>query len=334
MKVLLAIDWHPLTIGGVQSHVRNLAQKLKERGAEVAIVSKPLNNAKNKLCESLDSKFLTCIPALFPIDTPLNLPDYDELKKVIEKFSPDVIHAHHAFTPLSLMSLLIAEELGIKRVLTNHSITIGYNISNLWKKVANTFLLPYKLYISKAQVIISVSRAADNFISNFADNIPRVIIPNGVDTDFYSPSRSSLSEDSMKILFVGRLVFRKGAHVLVRAFKIVCKEVKDAKLEIVGRGYMTPLLVTLIERLGIRDKVFFYDLVNELTKKKLYDESALVALPSLYGESFCITALEAMSMQKPVVASRCGGLEEIITDDYDGLLVEPNNHVQLAEKIV
>lgn len=331
MRVLLATDWHPSTIGGVQSHVRSLALKLQKLSVEVAVVSKPCECAQ-AYCSDHFSRNLTHVPVVLPIGMPLSPPAYDELKSVVREFNPDVVHAHHAFTPLSLMSLAVAEELRIARVLTNHSITIGYNVSKLWRSVASTLLLPYKLYISKAQLIISVSRAADSFVSNFAENSWRTIIPNGVDTDFYSPKNGV--PESSRILFVGRLVLRKGAHVLLRAFKKVSREDRDVVLSIVGSGYMLPILLALAEKLDLKGRVLFHGQVDDVVKRDLYGDSTLVALPSLYGESFCVTALEAMSTGKPVVASSCGGLKEIISDGRDGLLTEPGDHEELADCII
>lgn len=332
MRIVLALEWHPSSIGGVQSHVRDLAFNLSKLGHEVFIISKnsSSNGIRGAIVQNNTFKLYT-IESSAPFSTMITLSTLDQLKMLIRKIDPDIVHAHHAFTPIPLLSLHFAETYNIPRILTNHSITIGYEYERLWK-VSSYILLPYRYYISKAQTIISVSRAADKFISKFVGkDVRRVVIPNGVDTERFKPPKKEPTTPT--ILFIGRLVYRKGVHVLLKAFSLVVREEPDAKLVIAGKGYMMSILKTLAAKYGIRDKVVFKGYVVEESKIELYRRSSIVVVPSIFGESFGIVAIEAMASGRPVIASSVGGLQEIVSDGKDGFLVRPNSFKELAEKI-
>ena len=331
MRILLALEWHPFSVGGVQSHVRDLASYLSRLGYEVFVISKDFNSQGVTKYQYTILKYYT-VKSLLPFNTIIVPPDPVQLKKLIRRIEPDIIHAHHAFTFIPLLSLRIAEIYKIPRILTNHSVMLGYDYKLLWK-TSSYILLPYRYYISRAQVIISVSRAANKFISKFiGDGIRRVIIPNGVDTERFKPSNNEFFMPT--ILFLGRLVYRKGAHVLLKAFELIVREEPEARLIIAGRGYMMPILKTLSVKYGIKDKVIFKGYVSEEEKPELYKSSSIVAIPSIYGESFGIVTLEALASGKPVVASNIGGLQEIITDGEEGFLIPPNSPKDLAERVI
>ena len=331
MRILLTTEWHPLSIGGVQSHVRDLALNLSALGHEVFIVSRAGNNSMLAGQDTGVSKHYI-VKSLLPLNIIIIPPDPFHLKTLITNIKPDIIHAHHAFTFIPLLSLRVGEIYSIPRILTNHSVMIGYDYEFLWR-TSSYFLLPYRYYISKAQVIVSVSKAADKFISGFIkSNVKRVIIPNGVDINRFKPPKEDPSEPT--VLYIGRLVYRKGIHILLKAFSYVVKEEPDARLVVAGKGYMEPILRTLASKLGIQESIVFRGYVPESEKPGLYRRASMVVIPSIYGESFGIVALEAIASGRPVIASNTGGLREIIDDGIEGFLVEPSSPQALAEKII
>ncbi len=326
MRIVLVTDWSPTSVGGVQSHVGGLAKWLEKRGAKVYVVSK---GSGDLLAEQ---EGLVEVKPIIPVDTVLAPPNPLKLRDVLEELRPDVVHAHHAFTPLSLLSILAAKSLGICRVLTNHSITIGFEYELLWRTTSYSLLFPYRYVLSKADAIISVSRAADCFISSFADgSVPRYVIPNGVDTEVYSPHQSETQD--LRVLFLGRLVYRKGAHVLLLAFKELVEEMREAELVIAGKGVMEPFLRALSSALGLGSRVKIVGGVSKQRKLELLRSAAVVCVPSLFGESFGLVAAEAMACGKPVVATSVGGLPEVVEHGRTGLVVEAGDHVALANAL-
>jgi glycosyltransferase involved in cell wall biosynthesis len=140
-------------------------------------------------------------------------------------------------------------------------------------------------------------------------------------------------EKEHMILSVGRLVWRKGYKYLIDAMLHVLSEYPNAKLVIVGHGEQGIPLQIYVKKLGIDGSVRFLDNVSREKLYSLYSEAEVYVQPSLY-EPFGITILEAMSMRKPVVATSVGGIQEIITNGVEGLLVEPRNSSQLADAVI
>jgi len=162
------------------------------------------------------------------------------------------------------------------------------------------------------------------------------IVKNGVDLDIFHPS-SGLPADDGYVLFVGRIVQQKGLEYLLRAFYYVSRKFPNIRLKIVGRGDLQPQLQRLCTNLLIPEqRVEFVDPSPWMTRPqlaKLYQNARVVVVPSVY-EPFGMTALEAMACQRPVVASRIGGLQNIIRHNETGLLAEPQNELDLAQWIM
>ncbi len=130
------------------------------------------------------------------------------------------------------------------------------------------------------------------------------------------------------MLFVGRLVYEKGVHVLVNAAPKVLEKT-NAKFIIVGNGYMKDQLSTLANGMGLAHKVMFTGFLDDETLRKLQRCADVSVVPSLF-EPFGIVALEAMAAKSPVVVSDTGGLSEIVNHDVDGVKVYTGNPESLA----
>jgi glycosyltransferase involved in cell wall biosynthesis len=164
-----------------------------------------------------------------------------------------------------------------------------------------------------------------------------VMVPNGVNTQVYERSetedcgsfrvRFALPEEKI-VLYVGRMVYEKGIHVLVNAVPKVLEKV-NAKFIIVGSGYMKEQLLNIVRSMRLEHKVLFLGFVDDETLVRLQKCADVSAVPSLF-EPFGIVALEAMAAKSPVVVSDTGGLSEIVDHDATGFKAYPNNPDSLA----
>ncbi len=327
LHVCLVMEWHPNSVGGVQSHVRGLALWLSRRGFRVSVVSRRVGLTDLRLQES---EGYYVVNSLLPFEAIFVPPDPRDIEDVISKLKPDVVHSHHIFTLTPLLALKVASDLGIPRVATNHTIFLAHDFRMFWSIAS--LILPTRYYLQYAQAIISVSRAADTFVESIMGSdlrARRFIVPNAVDTLRIRPPERE-PEDNI-ILFVGRLVYRKGLHVLVKALQRI--KGRDFKLYVVGGGYMEIPARMLAKAYGVEDKVEFLGVVPEDVKIELYRRAKIVVVPSILNESFGIVALEAMAAGRPVIASRVGGLEDVVVNGETGILVEPGSEEQLAEAI-
>jgi glycosyltransferase involved in cell wall biosynthesis len=157
------------------------------------------------------------------------------------------------------------------------------------------------------------------------------VIPNGVDVEEFAGVGTRRNRDGLVGLFVGRLdPDQKGLDVLIRAMAMLPRS-PLLRLRLVGEDWGgAKLLRQLAQRLGVADRVSY---IGKLSRSELVNEFAaadFLVLPSRF-EPFGVVILEAMAAGLPVIASRVGGIPEIVADGRTGLLVEPDNPDALAE---
>ncbi|MGB9866342.1 MAG: glycosyltransferase [Bacillota bacterium] len=161
------------------------------------------------------------------------------------------------------------------------------------------------------------------------------VIYNGVDPNQFSQDKGcngmAAGAPGAVIGTVGRLVPQKGHSVLVRAAKTVVERFPDCRFLIAGEGPERQNLMALVRQLGLEGWVSFRGYVEDVPSflRKL----DLFVLPSL-EEGLGIALVEAMMCGLPVVASRGGGIPEVIRDPSIGILVEPNDPDGLAQAMV
>lgn len=133
------------------------------------------------------------------------------------------------------------------------------------------------------------------------------------------------------ILFVGRDYFRKGIYTLLKSLPLVLKEVSNAKVVVIGKEYVHSKWFAKLLSRGL--PVEFIDGMKREDLFQLYRRAKVFVLPS-HIEAFGIVILEAMAAGTPIVATRVGGIPEVIRDGENGLLVGKGDHMELSRAIV
>ncbi|MDO8549352.1 MAG: glycosyltransferase family 4 protein [Ignavibacteria bacterium] len=244
---------------------------------------------------------------------------YKTLKDYIIKNGINLIHTHHRFP--EFVSNRIAKELNLKTLTSAHSFVTGF------KKIS-----------FKSDKIISVSNSVTSYlVKNFNVNKKKIITLYNPVEEFpvLKPQEKEklkremgIKPDQKVLLFMGRINYIKGFDKLIEAYKIVHRKDGNAILIMCGKA---------------EDKSFF-ELRTRLTvpiiiipplkdNKKLYQIAQIVVLPSRV-ETFSFVMIEAGSNKKPFIGGNTGGIAEFIEDGVDGLLVDPENENELAEKIL
>jgi len=259
-----------------------------------------------------------------------------------EGFKYDVLIAHDWLSVIA--GVTAKRELGLPLIFHVHSTERGRTLDNSSEVVSSIEHRGGRM----ADLVITVSNAMkDELIAlGFPKEKIRVCY-NGVDPEKYSPGQVDeakrkeirgsygLKDDDEMILFIGRLVWVKGVDKLLMAMPHVLQKIPNAKLVIVGLGDMDNHLKNMVKGLKLEDSVkFCFEFVSEEERIAHYAACDLAVFPSLY-EPFGIVALEAMSMEKPVVvgASGVSGMREIVIADGPGQCgfhINPNDPVDIA----
>jgi len=137
-----------------------------------------------------------------------------------------------------------------------------------------------------------------------------------------------------RLLCLGRVVEDKGFDLALRAFPSILEEFSDARLIVAGTGTAKQDLEHLAADLGVDHRVEFLGRVDREDVPELIDTASLVVMPSRWEEAFGLVALEAAQRARPVVATRVGGLQEVVADGETGLLVPREDPGALANAII
>ncbi len=178
---------------------------------------------------------------------------------------------------------------------------------------------------------------AEHLVAEFGVSRDKIaVVPPGVDTGKFSPSPSRpATNDSPRVLYVGRLDELKGVDLLIEAFAIVIERGIDADLQIVGGGSADEFRRVLgrISKLRLNDRVKLPGVVSQSQLPSIYAESDCIVAPSFH-ETFGLAVLEAASCGIPAVAADVDGLRAIVTDSETGFLIAERNPELYADKVI
>jgi len=241
---------------------------------------------------------------------------------------PDLIHAHVLLKP-GLMAYLLAKQHGLKYLITEH--WTGY-VNNLFheKPVIYRWLSHYVSRHASALTVVSESLKAAMIRSGFTDNI--TVIPNVVDQP--EKIKTGAATEKIRMLTVADLLdSQKNISATIRAVTRISRKRKDMEFHIVGGGPDEDLLKRLATESGVKDTfVFFHGRKNNEEVYEFLNDASFVIVNSNV-ETFSVVTAEALSCGKPVVATRSGGPEEILTE-RTGMLIEKGKDEQLENAIL
>jgi phosphatidylinositol alpha-mannosyltransferase len=324
MKVGLLIDDHMGRPGGVQEYVRGLGRYLQQQGHEAVVFSSggPVGD----------------VVRLVALGSPLNLKGSGSSTSI-----PVTVAA-----PYRLKRLLASEKCDILHVMAPYSPTLsGRLLTHSDAAHVMTFLVaiepgPYRTALGAlarlqrpslrrihSRIAISPTAAAT---AQALYGGSYSIIPCGVDTNQFIPNASPMiegSDDTINLLYVGRLEQRKGVAYLIQAFARIEQQYPRVQLLIGGDGPERNALERLVAQLGLT-RVRFLGYVPAPDLPRLLAAADIFCAPATYAESFGIVLVEAFAAGLPVIAASNPGYAGLLADHPGNLLVPPADDRVLA----
>ncbi|MFA6078300.1 MAG: glycosyltransferase family 4 protein [Candidatus Omnitrophota bacterium] len=313
-----------LNIGGIANYILTLSGALKERGAEVVVVSsggglEPSFEEKGIPHKYLDIKTKSELsPKVFSA--------IFKLIKIIKDEKPDIVHAH---TRVSQVVAFFACPLaGVPYVTTCH----GYFKTRM-RKIFDTW----------GRRVIAISEPVKNHLAHdLGVREERIaLVYSGVDIKKFSPDSNAENVAALKrglgltagpvIGTIGRLSSVKGQKFLVEAMKDIVKVRKDAQCVIVGDGPEENALKGLARTLGIDGSFHFYN--SDPDTLKYLSVMDLFIFPSV-KEGLGIALLEALASGRPCIASDVGGISDVIKNGESGVLVPVGDPASIARAVL
>jgi len=317
VRVALACPYAWDDPGGVQVHVRELAERLRGRGHDVIVVA-PARRA-------------TPDPHVVRVGRPIDIPynasnapidprpwSRRRVHEVLAAFEPELVHAHQPTAPSTGMWATLEARAPV--VGTFHS---GAGRARLYDLAAPVL----RRVARRLAVRIAVSRRAEAFERARIGGTFE-IVPNGVDVSRFATAEPAELPEGRRLLFVGRLDARKGFPIAVRAFAALSEERPDLGFVVAGDGPERDAVQTLPA--DLRSRVTMLGTVPNAELPSIARACDLYLGPATGGESFGVVLIEAMAAGLPVVASDTPGYDEVVHDGVDGLLVPPSDPAALA----
>jgi glycosyltransferase involved in cell wall biosynthesis len=240
-------------------------------------------------------------------------------KNILKEY--DVVHFHEFDITFPFFSYLVKKP----KIIHCHGLDVPYLKGNHVIR---------KLLKHLASVFISVSHQMTNDFLSLGINRDKIAyVPNGVDTQLFKPHGE---KDDDLLLFVGRIAPVKGLHVLLKSLHYLDKPIR---LVIIGGMSELPKYYSYIMEAIKREKrkgkhdIIYLGARDQADIIKWYQKASILAFPSTEYEALGIVNVESLACETPVVATSVGGVPEVVKDGENGMLIEPNDPISLADKI-
>lgn len=321
MKICLVTTG--LGVGGAEKQVCDLADVYEQKENEVIIISltgtpdiKPINNKVRIYSFNMQKSFFSLFITLIRV------------RKVIKQFSPDVVHSHMLHANIFCRLIRLCTKIKVL-ISTAHN---TYEGNLIWMTL-------YRFTDFLATISTNVSEASvEAFLKSKASCKNKMIVQyNGIDCDNFSPSymdrveyreKLKIKNEDILLLSIGRLTEAKNHSMLLSCFSDIKENFSNVKLAIIGTGELRENLQQKIESLNIQDSVFM--LGTSFDIKQWMSASDIFVLTSKW-EGMPLVICEAMSCEKIVVSTDCGGVREII--DGCGYISPVDNNSKYIENL-
>jgi glycosyltransferase involved in cell wall biosynthesis len=328
MKIAQVAPYFYPHIGGVESHVLTLSEKLVKNGHEVTVFTSKYED----LAEREDFHGIKIV-RVKQLTSFYRTPITPRIRKAVSEGVFDVVHAH---TPPPLTAYYAAracKSMNSPFIVTFHC---DLELPKIIGKITTAiYQRTFSRYTFKNARKIIVHTKTYGATSRTIWNFDVSVIPSAVNPrrfgDEIDPSeiiRRHDLEDKKVVLFVGRLVSHKGLDYLIDSAKFMSK---DVRYIIVGSGEYLDKLKKRVRDRSVEDKVIFTKSVSYDDIPKYFAACDVFVLPSISRlEAFGLVVLEAMASAKPVIVSKIQGVRELIEGGKEGLHAEPMNAEILA----
>ena len=328
MRIGLVCPYRWDVPGGVQYHVRDLAETLRSMGHHVEILTPAEREG------SLTDPFITFAGRTVPVPYNGSMASLQfgpvsaaRVRRWLRDGRFDVVHVHEPATPsVSLLVCMIATG---PIVATFHAATTR----SKWLAAVGPMVRPWLEKISGRIAVSDFARRVQ--VEHLGGDAE--ILPNGVHVPFFAdgpvlPGHDRGTGSPPTIGFLGRYDEpRKGLPVLLRALRSVVREHPDARLLVAGRGD-TDELWRLVGA-ELRPHVTLLGEISEAAKAAFLRSVDVYCAPNLLGESFGVVLIEAMAAGAPIVASDLDAFARVLDDGAAGVLVPRGNADALARAL-
>ena len=331
LKIAIASDWFYPKIGGIESHIDELARNLLFAGHEPYVITHDYRYMKPYV-DSFPYRVVRFPSTLYFRKYHVSV-GYDQFWRINEFYKEigfDVTHVHSIYSPLAVAVSKISRGIrDVPVVATNHSFYGKPPLDSMIRAFVRHHLKRVDTFIAVSTPVASDTR---RLLGNGLNGRPVFVVPNGIDVRKWRPPEPEEREkarrdlgarDEVVILYLGRMTERKQAHripFMVReALRRSNFPKRKVKLVMIGNGPMRPTLEENLRKTGIGEITELYDFMERGRLLPLYWAADLVLMPGIL-EAFPVVGLEAMATGNPVIGRNESGLSDMVLNGKTGLL--------------
>lgn len=318
-RVLMVSDFFYPSFGGVENHIYYLAQLLLQRGHKVVVATHSYGKRSGVryMTNGLKVYYIPRLPFYLQNTFPTIFGTLPIIRNIILRERVNIVHGHQAFSTLCHEAILHARTMGLRAVFTDHSLDGFAGTGSIHMNKVLQFTL------ADVNLAVCVSHTSkENTVLRSGISPERVfVIPNAVDTAVFRPDVSQRPKGKIVVVVVSRLVYRKGADLLVQVIPALCRLYPDVDFIVGGDGPKAVYIEEMREKHGIQDRVQMLGAVAHADVRSVLVRGHIFLNCSL-TEAFCIALLEAASCGLLSVSTRVGGVPEVLPPDMI-VLAEP-----------
>ncbi|XP_024028259.1 phosphatidylinositol N-acetylglucosaminyltransferase subunit A isoform X1 [Morus notabilis] len=331
-RILMVSDFFYPNFGGVENHIYYLSQCLLKLGHKVVVVTHAYGNRSGVryMTGGLKVYYLPWKPFLMQNTLPTFYGTLPIIRTILIREKISLVHGHQAFSTLCHEALMHARTMGYKVVFTDHSL---YGFADVGSIHMNK-VLQFTLSDVNQTICVSHTSKENTVLRSGLPPEKVFVIPNAVDTAMFKPAAKRPRGNEIVIVVISRLVYRKGADLLVEVIPEVCRLYPYVRFIIGGDGPKRVRLEEMREKHFLQDRVEMLGAVPHAQVRSVLI-SGHIFLNSSLTEAFCIAILEAASCGLLTVSTRVGGVPEVLPDDIIVLAKpDPSHMVQAIKKAI
>ena len=322
-------------VGGVEICFRQICENIDESKIETRVVCQKLVN-KSKLVTSKGKEIIPfSIPIVREINPVFDLCSIIKLTFLIKKIKPDVIHAHSA--KAGVIARISSFFFKIKVLYTPHAFSY-LSAKNKFKRFL--YLTVEKILRTKNTIILATSKSEKNQAVQIVgyDKKKVFVLENAIDKNTIGEDKNL--EKTLKgrtyVCTVGRPSFQKNLEMLIRAFEGVAQNNFKVHLFIIGAGEYSPRkdkIIQMINKRNLNNRVTILPWVSR-KQVQTYIKNAKLYVSSSRYEGMPYSVIESMALSTPSVLTNVDGNRDLVIDKKSGFLVEVDDDVEMANKII
>ena len=328
MKIGLVCPYNMARGGAVKEIVIDMRAGLKARGHEVKIIT-----GRPQALNDLDAEDTLFVGHVTDFRSPTHTlasfavsNESGEVERLIAAENFDVLHFHEPGLPI--LSRQILEQSNSVNIATFHAKLPDTLMSQTIGKVVTPYL---RSIFKDLDELVVGSHAAADYVRTLTRKEVHYI-PNGVNLEQYKYTKRAIPGSPKKLLYIGRLEYRKGVKYLLQAYHLLSQELEDVSLILAGDGPDRRKLELLAETLALPN-VTFMGYVDHALKLRLLSEADLFCAPSIFGESFGLVLIEAMATGLVTVAGDNPGYAAVMQELGSVSVVNPHDAREFARRL-